>query len=473
MFSSSRFSRAMHFFKDKDYYKQLLRLMLPIALQNIFASALNLVSVLMIGQLGDAPVAAVGLANQVWFLLNIIVFGVVSGASMFQAQFWGKRDIHNIRRVLGLSVKISAIVALIFWGAAFFFPESVLRIYSSDPAVIEEGSRYLRTVSWSYWFYAITSAYSTAARATGNVRTPMLVSTSALGVGVVLQYVFIFGFPPMGIEPGGVNGAAIGILIARGFECVTFLLIIYLKRSSPIAANLRDLADANLGYFGRVMTPVLPVIINEVLWSFAITTYNVIYGHISTQSVAAINIASTVESLAWGIFLGVGNATSIMVGHLIGESKTDQAYRYAGRSLVVQALGGLGMGALIYLFGGTILQYYKVSPEVVDYARGILTVMAIGWSMRAVNHVIIIGVLRAGGDSRFSLFLDGIIIWLVGVPLVAAAAFLLHLPIYYVYAFTMAEEAVKMIVGLWRYFSKRWINDLTIRISPVSTELET
>lgn len=472
MAATQQITAFRSFMLDKEYFKQLLRLMAPIAVQNIFASALNLISVLMIGQLGDAPVAAVGLANQVWFLLNIITFGVVSGASMFQAQFWGKKDIHNIRRVLGLSVKISALTALVFWAAAFFFPRTVLHIYSSDPAVIESGSHYLRIVSWSYWFYALTSAYSTAARATGNVRTPMLVSTSALGLGVLFQYVFIFGFSPLGLAPGGVNGAAMGILVARGLECVALLLIIYLKRSSPIAANLHDLADADIKYFGRVMTPVLPVILNEVLWSFAITTYNVIYGHISTQSVAAINITSTVESLAWGLFLGVGNATSIMVGHLIGENKTDQAYRYAGRSLVVQALGGLGMGVLIYLFGGMILQYYKVSAEVITYARGILTVMAIGWSMRAVNHVIIIGVLRAGGDTRFSLFLDGIIIWLVGVPLVAVAAFLLHLPIYFVYAFTLTEETVKMIVGLWRYFSKRWINDLTIRVTPVSPELD-
>lgn len=461
----SYIKRTVDFYRDREYFRLLVKFALPIALQSLITSSLNMVGVIMIGQLGETSIAAVGLANQVWFLLNLLLFGIVSGCAMFVAQLWGKKDIPNARRVLGLAVKLGLIAALVFWTLAMFFPGEVLRLYTEDEAVIVLGSQYLRIFSWSYGFYAISAAYGVSLRSTGYVRLPLAVSTAALGLNILIAYPFIFGWEAIGLPTLGVNGAALAGLIARILECLAMLAVVYWDRLNPSAASLRDLLELDFKFMASVLKPVLPVIVNELLWSMGITTYSAIYAHIGTSAIAAINIISTIDQLAFVVFLGIGSATAILVGNLIGRGENEKAYRYAGRSLGLQITGAALMGLLVYLFAGNFFQFFKVSQEVIKDARNILTVLALGMSVRSANHVIIIGILRSGGDTRFSLILDGFVIWLVGVPVTAAGAFLFHLPIHLVYALTLSEEVTKFFVGLVRYFSRRWINDLTDRVA--------
>ena len=458
------FERVVDFYRDREYFRLLVKFALPIALQSLITSSLNMVGVIMIGQLGETSVAAVGLANQVWFLLNLLLFGIVSGCAMFVAQLWGKKDIPDVRRVLGLAVKLGLIAALVFWALATFFPGAVLRLYTEDAAVIELGSQYLCIYGWSYGFYAISTAYGVSLRSTGYVRLPLAVSTAALGLNIFIAYPFIFGWEAVGLPALGVNGAAIAGLIARVLECLAMLGVVYWDRLNPSAASLGDLLELDFKFMVSVLKPVLPVIANEFLWSMGITTYSAIYAHIGTSAIAAINIVSTIDQLAFVVFLGIGSATAILVGNLIGQGENEKAYLYAGRSLGLQITGAALMGLLVYLFAGNLFQFFKVSPEVIEDARNILTVLALGMSVRSANHVIIIGILRSGGDTRFSLVLDGFVIWLVGVPLTAAGAFLFHLPVHLVYALTLSEEVTKFAAGLVRYFSRKWINDLTNRV---------
>lgn len=462
------FQKIIRFFSDREYYRLLFRLAMPIALQNLITSSLTMIAVLFIGQLGETAVASVSLANQIFFLLNLMVFGVVSGCGIFIAQLWGKKDIHNIRRVVGVTIKLALAAALFFTIVGFFFPQTVLHIYSNDPEVIAQGGAFLQIICWTYVFFSITVVFSMASRSTGNVRLPLFVSTSALVVEVILAFPFIFGVKFLGISAMGINGFAWAALVARILECGAILFFTYRDKNSPVRVGLSELLDWDWKYFGTVLKPVLPVIGNETLWSLGITTYNAIYGHIGTAAIAAMNMVQTIDQIAFVIFLGIGTATSIMVGNLIGKGDTEKAYTYAGRSLFLQMSGAMMMGVLVYLFAGNIFLLYKVAPEVVADARAILTVMAMAMWIRASNHVIIIGILRAGGDTKFSLVLDGLVIWIIGVPATALGAFVFHLPIYLVYALTLTEEATKASVGLWRYFSKRWINDLTHRVEAIS-----
>lgn len=467
-----KISKVLNFFKDPEYYRQLLHLTLPIALQNLITSSLTLIAVLFIGQLGEAAVASVSLANQVFFLLNLMVFGATSGCAIFIAQLWGKKDVHNIRRVVGVTVKLALAAASFFTLIGFFFPETVLHLYSNDPEVIRRGGDFLHIICWTYGFFAISIVFSMANRSTGNVHLPLYVSTTALAVEVGLAIPLIFGVKFLGIQAMGINGFAWAALVARILECSALLFFTYRDKSSPVRVGLGELLEWDWKFIKTILKPVLPVIGNETLWSLGITTYNAIYGHIGTEAVAAMNMVQTIDQIAFVLFLGLGTATSIMVGNLIGKGEKAKAYTYGGRSLFLQMSGAMGMGVLVYLLAGNIFLLYKVSPEVIANARAILTVMAMGMWIRASNHVIIIGILRAGGDTKFSLLLDGFVIWLIGVPATAIGAFVFHLPIYFVYALTLTEEFTKASIGLWRYFSKRWINDLTYRveaISPVET----
>jgi putative MATE family efflux protein len=330
--------------------------------------------------------------------------------------------------------------------------------------VIEIGSRYLRIFGWSYFFFAITATFSVASRSTGNVRLPLAVSTSALGLNVILAAALIFGVKFLGIPALGVEGAAIAGLIARAIECLAILFFVYRDRFSPIAASIRTILQIEPKFMGVVLKPLIPVILNEMLWSLGITTYNAIYGHIGTNAVAAVNILATIDQMAFVLFLGLGTATAIMVGHQIGQGNKEKAYEYGGRSLVIQGTGALVMGGILYLVAGNIFRFYKVDVEVIQYARVLLTVLSLGLWVKASNHAVIIGILRPGGDTRFSLVLDGLVIWLVGVPIAATGAFVFHLPVYLVYALTYSEEVVKLLFGLRRYFSKKWINDLTQKV---------
>ena len=459
------------FFHDGIYYRQLFKLALPIAIQQFVTASLNLVAMVLIGQLGEGSVAAVGLANQVWFLLNLLVFGVVSGTAIFIAQLWGKRDTANIRKVVGISLKLSLISALLFWIIAIFFPEIILRVYTNDTAVIEIGSRYLKIFGWSYIFYSITAVFSWASRSTGNVRLPMIVSTVTLVLDVVLAIPLIFGMKFFGIPALGVEGAAIAGLISRLLECCGILYFVYRDPHNPIAASIKEILSVDLKFLIKVMNPVLPVILNEVFWSLGTTTYSVIYGHVGTIALASVNMILTIEQLAFVVFQGIGNATAIMVGMQIGKGDHEKAFKYAGRSLALQSSAAMLMGVLVHFLAGNILSLYKVDTQVMSNARILINILSLGLWIKASNQVIIIGILRSGGDTRFSLILDGFVIWLVGVPFTAAGAFLFGFPIYLVYALTYSEEIVKLSIGLKRYISRKWINDMTERVAD-STLLE-
>jgi MATE family, multidrug efflux pump len=463
----SVFRKIVEFYKDPEYFRNVRRIALPIIAQQAMFSLLNMLGVVFVGQKGDASVAAVGLAGQIAFLLNLVHFGIISGAAMFTAQFWGKQDIPNLRRVLGLSLMLAISASLIFFTLAQLFPSQILRIYSKDAEVIALGANYIRTFSWTFLFFAITFSYALVMRSTGNVILPTMVGVGALAISTILSYSLIFG--RFGLPEVGIQGAAVAAVIARFLECATLLTVIYATKS-PVAASLRELFGFDRVFFGRVIKPMLPVILNELFWSLGITTYNIIYGRMGTQSYAAMNIVATIEQVAFVVFIGVSNATSVLVGNRIGAGKEDEAYVYAGRSLGIGIVGGLFLGAVLQWVKAPVLSLYKVSPEVIENAGHIINVVAFFLWVRVNNMTTVVGILRAGGDTRFSLFLDGIIIWIVGVPMAYLGAFVWHLPVYLVYLCAMSEEATKWILGVHRYLSRKWINNLTVHVEGLDTD---
>jgi putative MATE family efflux protein len=462
----SIFRKVVDFYKDPEYFSNVQKIALPIIVQQLMFSGLNMLGVIFVGQKGDASVAAVGLAGQIAFLVNLVHFGIISGAAMFTAQFWGKRDIPNLRRVLGLCLMLAISASLIFFTLSQLFPSQILRIYSKDPMVIELGTSYIRTFSWTFLFFAITFSYALVMRSTGDVKIPTMISVGALLISTFLSYSLMFG--KFGLPELGIQGAALAAVIARFLECITLLTITY-TRKLPVAATIGELTGFDRAFFGTVLRPMLPVILNELFWSLGITTYNIIYGRMGTPSYAAINIVSTIEQVAFVVFIGVSNATAVLVGNRIGAGKEDEAYLYAGRSLGIGIVGGMFLGLFLQLVKAPILSLYHVSPEVIQNAGGIINVVSFFLWIRVNNMTTVVGILRAGGDTRFSLFLDGIIIWIVGVPMAYLGAFVLHWPVYLVYLCAMSEEATKWFLGINRYLSRKWINNLTVHVEGLDT----
>jgi putative MATE family efflux protein len=445
------------FFSDREYYPRLYKIGIPIALQSLIMSSLNMVGVVMIGQLGAVPVAAVGLANQIFFLLNLMLFGIYTGSAMFTAQLWGVKDIPNIRKVLGLALTLGLGTGTLFLIIAEVFPAAALSIYSQDPAVIALGSSYLRILGFSFIPYAISFCYAIVLRSTGDVKTPLVVTLTSLSLNTLLSYGLIFG--KLGLPALGVYGAGLAVLISRIVELLLILLLTY-RKDSPSAAKLRELFSYNLDFAKKVLKPVLPVVANEILWSLGITAYSVVYARISTDSIAAMNIVASIDQMALVLFNGIGHACAIMVGNWIGAGDEEQAFRYAARSEALGMLGGVGIGALVLVSSNIILSLYQVPPDVIAYAHNALIILGLLLWLRASNMIMFIGIFRSGGDTRFALILDGLIIWVVGVPLAFLGAFVFHLPVYWVYLLVMSEEITKWCLGAYRFFTRKWIHNL-------------
>jgi putative MATE family efflux protein len=444
-------------YRDKEYFERLLKIALPIILQNFITSFLNMVGVILIGQLGETPVAAVGLAGQIFFLLNLLLFGITSGAAIFTAQLWGKHDIANIRKVLGLSLLLCLFAALVFLTISELSPEWALGIYSKDPAVVTEGSQYLRVFGWSFAFMAVTYSYSAVLRSIGDVKTPLIVSTAALALNIGLSYGLILG--KLGLPRLGVYGAGLSVLISRILECIALLWITY-RRKSPAAVRLREILDVHPSFIMSVLRPVIPVALNELFWALGVTTYNVVYARIGTDSIAAMNIAFSIDNLALVTFIGIANACAILVGNQIGAGQQHHAFRYAARSLGLGVVGSIIVGGIILIGSDIVLMQYKVSPIVIEYAHKVLMVIAFFLWLRVSNLMLFVGIFRSGGDTRFAFILDAGMIWAVGVPMALLGAFVLGLPVYLVYLMVMADEFTKWVIGMFRFFSKRWIHDL-------------
>lgn len=446
-----------HISEDQSFYSVLLRLALPIAAQQLVMNALNAVDVLMIGQLGETAVAAVGLANQIFFLLSLFLFGVGSGSAVFSAQFWGRGDVASLRRVLGIGLRLALAGGTLFSLAAILAPERLLGFYTKDVAVITAGSPYLRTVGLCYVPTTVSVIYGIILRSTRQMRVPISVSISALTLKTFLAYGLIFG--KFGLPALGIMGAAIATVIARSLECVTILTLSY-RLHLPVAAQLDELRLPDRAFLGTFVRTTLPVVLGEIIWSFGITTYNAIYARIGTESIAAVNIASTIESIALVPFMGLGNACAILLGNRIGAGLTQDAQAHARRFLMIALVGGVIIGALIAGISGSILNLYRISPEAQSYGQKVLLVMAAVLWLKAANMIIIVGIMRSGGDTRFALFTDTGPMWMLGVPMALLGAFMLHLPVYWVMLMVMSDEATKFLIGMRRVASGRWINNV-------------
>jgi putative MATE family efflux protein len=284
------------------------------------------------------------LANQVFFILILFLFGTTSGMAIFTAQYWGKKGVEPIHLVLGMSILVSAGAALLVSVAALLIPETILRFYTTDTEVIALGSGYLRIVGLTYVLTAIASAYIAVLRSMEIVTPTVIVSVLALALKTGLGYTLIFGH--FGLPALGVNGAAIGTAIGWVFEVLLLMTLVYALKT-PLAVNPLTFFHFKRGFFFRVIKTVAPATANEVAWALGITTYNAVYACIGTDAIAAINVNATIEDMAFVIFFGLGNACSVLVGNRIGAGKSDAAYQYGKRFLTMSIISAVLIGLAI------------------------------------------------------------------------------------------------------------------------------
>lgn len=441
----------------KNFYKDLLNIAVPVSLQNLVLSSINLADVFMIGQLGETPLAALGLANQIMFLMILLLFGVNSGAGVFIAQFWGDKNIKSIHKVLGVAILSALLSSTLFFILSQTIPHLLIRVYSPDTEVIRYGSSYLKIVGWSYIATSITFVFSIQSRNVERAKIGLYSSILALIVNISLNYILIFG--KLGLPALGVEGAAIATLIARTFECFFVIGYIYLT-DSPLKSTFKEMLSFDREFLRRYRVTTTPIILNEMIWALGITTYSMIYARMSTTAIAVINIIGSIERITFSGFIGVANATAVMVGKKIGEKQEDVAIRYAYRlgiiSLILGAIGSL----ILLVLAKPILNFYDLSDDVFKLALYTMYVLCIFLPFKSFNATTVVGILRAGGDTKYCLIMDVAALWLIGVPLAYLGGLKFGFPIFIVLAFALSEELLKFFVGVRRVISKKWISNL-------------
>lgn len=445
------------FIKDRPFMREMLTIAVPISLQQLINASLNLIDVLMVGQLGETSIAGIGLSNQLFFVFILLLFGLTSGMSIFTAQFWGKREIEPIRKVLGMSILTASFIAVIFTVAATVFTRSVLGLFTNDTNVIEIGSQYLGIVGFSYIAVALATAYIAALRSIQLVKITVIASVAALLFKTTLGYSLIFGH--FGLPALGVRGAAIGTASGWTLELILLLIFIYTQKT-PLAANPLSFFTFEFSFFQRVLRTTLPAVANELFWSVGIATYNGIYAHIGTEAIAAINVNATIEELGFVVFMGLGNACAVMVGNRIGAGKKDEAHEIVRRLILLSVISAWLVGLAVFIVRDVVIGWYNLSPAGIHNVRMLMLVMVCVLWIRMFNFITFIGALRAGGDTLFALVMEICSIWLIGVPAAYIGAFVLDLPVYIVYLMVGLEELAKAFVSFWRYRSRKWIHDV-------------
>ena len=444
-------------FEDKKFIRKVITIAIPVAIQALLNTTLNLVDNVMIGSLGESSIAAVGLANKVFFVFTLLLFGIVSGSSILTAQYWGKRDIKNIRRVLGFSLIIGLSGAIIFMFAGLFIPKVVMRIFTPSEGTISIGASYLAIVSLSYPLTAITNCYISLLRATNKVKAPVFISLIAILVNVVLNYTFIFG--NFGAPKLGVQGAAIATLIARLVECISILSVVYISKG-PAAAKINELISFDKDFVKKYLITVSPVIANEFIWGLGVTMYSLVYGRMGDEAVASITITQNVEQICVVLFQGLSSSAAVILGNELGANKLKKAEKHAKSFFIIQLMLTFVMGIVCILIRKPLINLFSVDNNVASDITKCLTVFIFYLPFRMFNLVNIVGVLRSGGDTKASLLLDMTGVWCVGIPFAFLGGIVLGLPIYYVYAMITIEEVYKFLLGYKRYKQKKWLRNI-------------
>ncbi len=453
--------RTPLFVRDKSFYRIVFRLALPMALQSVMQLLLNMMDTLMLGQVGEhseAVISAANLANQPFFVYSLFLFGMVSGASVLIAQYWGKNDTDVINAVAGIAMTAAFAVGGVYTLICYLFTPQVMGLFSQSDEVIALGVSYLRIVLASYLVCSMTTLLCGVMRSTEQVKIPLFSNATAIFLNIFLNYILIFG--KFGAPALGIVGAAVATLISRIAElCIVLIYVIFFEkrvklRISRMFCIKKELVRDFIKYS-------IPVICNETLWGLGITMHSVVIGNMGEMSYAAYSVANIIERIGLLAALGFANATMIIIGKEIGAGRSDNAYPYAKTMLSLSVLVGIFMAGVVLLVRPMTLELFNVADETKASAFRIISVMLIVILIKSFNTTAIVGVIRGGGDTVTAMLLDFIPMWIVAIPLGAIMAHVVGLPIWWVYACLMSDEALKSVFCLWRITSKKWIKNVT------------
>lgn len=438
----------------------MLKLALPIALQQLLVSCAQLVDTAMVTGLGNVVVSSVGVSSRWIFLMNLFYFGISSGSAAMIAQFWGAKEKDSIRKSYGISLIFGAAVAAMFTVLMFFLPKQLIRVFTAEQAVIDTAAKYMRIVAFMAPFSAFNQISCVALRSTERVNPPLYTSIISVAVNTCLNYILING--KLGMPALGIEGAAIATLIATAVQSI--LLFAVMRASKDIYnAKFREFFSLNSSFFRRFSVVCLPVVFNEVAWAIGTNIYSMVFARQGSEAYAGYTIFSSIEQFAFVFFVGICHACSIMTGKTIGEGDESGAYKLAKKFVLMTPLIGVVTGGILALARNPLLSLLNIETQAAfDLASSLILLYCMWLPFKNIPYTLIVGTFRAGGDTKIGIVCDLVSLYIFGAPVVAYLGLIAKVDfIYLLLAMYLCEDIPKIILSTYRFKSKKWIKNLT------------
>ncbi len=441
---------------QSSYYKRLILLAFPIAVQHIITVSLNLIDNIMIGRLGPLPLAAVGSANQIYGIFEMILFGLFSGAAVPLAQYFGAKDFKSIKKIVGMDICTGLTLGLFTFALAQLFAPGLIGLFATDSEVIRLGVQYIRIASFTYLTVAVSFVISFNSRSVQVLKAPTLINISCILVNTILNYGMIYG--NLGMPKLGVQGAAAATLIARVLELTALISYVAFSKSHPFHGKLSEFRGFDKALFKRVMKTAMPVVISEGGWALGVSLTFAAYGKISAEALAVMQVSNVLCSLCQCTAFAIGNASAALTGQTLGEKQTEAAFTNGKKYMKVQWTLNLIMTVMILLLRKPIAAIYNFDEDTTQMLMLALGVFAFTLIPRMVAYAVQCGLLRAGGDTLFCMVVELSCNLGIEVILAYISVLVFHLPLHLCIAVAAMGNVIKAIIEYRRFYSKKWIN---------------
>lgn len=443
--------------KDRSFYKQVARIAVPVALQGLITTGVNMMDTIMVGAVGETELSAVSLANQFITIFHIFCMGIGMGASVLVSRYYGMKDENSLKKTVAIMLRLCLGLSVLFCIATILIPRQIMLIYTTDESIILHGIEYLRYSVVTYFLLGLALTCTIVLRNVGKVRIPLYTSIAAFFINIGANYVFIFG--KLGAPQMGVAGAAVGTLISRIMEfCIICGYMLFKDKS--IGFRVKHLFMPVGKLWREYIRISIPVLVSDGILALGNNSVAMVIGRLGESFVAANAVTTVAQQLSSVMITGFSQAGSIITGYTLGEGDRkkahDQGYAFLGIGFVF----GIVAAVIIMLISQPLIYAYDLSSQTQAIAQELMWSISIIIVFQATNSIMTKGVLRGGGDTKMLMLTDNIFLWVASVPLGALAGLVLELPAFWIYFALKIDQVLKAVWCVIRLRSGKWIKKI-------------
>ena len=441
------------FVMKETFEKQVINIAIPVALQSMLQSSFSMIDQIMVGQLGEKSIAAVEIAGKPGFIYSVVVGAVCTIAGIMISQYIGKKDRESEEKSICVNFLVMMLTGIAFFFISRMFPLQFIRLFTNDARVISEGSVYLGIIGWTFIPLGITNIFGAAIRCRGKSSWPLYVGFVSATLNTGLNYCLIFG--NYGMPMLGVKGAAYASVISQVAGAVLIIVLFF-----RLYGRIRYSVSLGKEKYWQYLSMLIPIVINEFLWSVGQSINTFVYGHMSTDELAGMSLTGSLQGLTIGALSGIAQAAGILVGKRLGEGQYDQAYQESKKLCVYGFIGSILFSVTIMALKTPYVHLFNVSDDVRAIGLALLTAFAVLMPIKVLNMILGGGIIRSGGRTKYIMMIDMLGTWLIGVPIALVTGLVFKLPIVWVYFMLSQEEVVRFIISIFMFRSRKWMNTI-------------